>query len=173
MATIQNVVSTCKISENYINLHDIPEKMKNAHYNPTKFNAAIIKIYEPKATILLFSSGRFVCTGTKNICDNKTACENICRLLGSTCFSEYKIHNVVGSGCVGHCIDLIGLANTHKHIVQYESEIFPGAKIKYPNSKATALIFTSGKIIVTGLKNEAEVHAFYNKILNLLHNNTC
>ena len=67
MATIQNVVSTCKISQNYINLHDIPEKIKNSHYNPTKFNEAIIKLHEPKATILLFSSGRFVCTGTKNI----------------------------------------------------------------------------------------------------------
>ena len=51
--------------------HDIPlEKMaatlSNTEYNPEQFPGLVYKLMEAKATFLLFSNGKIVCTGTKS-----------------------------------------------------------------------------------------------------------
>ena len=51
--------------------HDIPlEKMaatlSNTEYNPEQFPGLVYKLDEAKATFLLFSNGKVVCTGTKS-----------------------------------------------------------------------------------------------------------
>jgi transcription initiation factor TFIID TATA-box-binding protein len=168
MASIQNIVSTCKISEKPLNLQKIAEKCPNTTYEPRHFNAAIIKLKTPKTTGLLFSSGRLVCTGSKNMDDNKMACENICHFIANTQVNDLVVQNIVGSGDAGKKINIIALANMYKTLVHYEPELFCGAHIRFPDSRAAALAFTSGKIVVTGLKSEAALHAFYSKIIDML-----
>ena len=167
MVTIQNVVSTCKISVTNLNLHEIAQNIPNSYYKPNKFNAVVIKYIDPKATIMLFNSGRLVCTGAKTLSDNKMACEKTAVLLNTHNISEYTIQNIVGSGNMGKCIDLIGLTKMHRKIVQYEIELFPGANLHFPDSKATAILFTTGKFIITGIKHESDLYAFHNRILEL------
>ena len=167
MVSIQNVVSTCKIFEKIINLQETAKNIPNSYYTPNKFNAVVIKYTDPKATTMLFNSGRLVCTGAKHMADNKLACEKTAFLLGTHYMSEYTIQNIVGSGCMGKCIDLIGLAKTHREIVQYEVELFPGANVHFPDIKATGLLFTTGKFIITGVKHESALYTFHNKLLEL------
>jgi transcription initiation factor TFIID TATA-box-binding protein len=65
------------------------------------------------------------------------------------------IQNVVASASLGHDIPLekvtITLPNT-----EYNPEQFPGLVLRLAKGK-TALIFSSGKIVCTGAKSEAEV----------------
>ena len=51
--------------------HDVPlEKMaatlSNTEYNPEQFPGLVYKLNAAKATFLLFSNGKIVCTGTKS-----------------------------------------------------------------------------------------------------------
>ena len=41
---------------------------------------------------------------------------------------------------------------------EYEPETFPGLVYKVPNSHITFLLFSTGKIVCTGAKNEREIH---------------
>ena len=122
MAKLQNIVSTVTVFETETSLEAIANKYENVVYNPRKFNAAIIKMQNPKATGLLFSTGSLVCTGTKNLTDNSTACENIRQLLENAGIKNTKlrkmtVHNIVGSGSVDKHIDLIKLTQKHSRLV--------------------------------------------------------
>ena len=86
MVSIQNVVSTCKISEKIINLHETAKNIPNSYYTPNKFDAVEIKYTEPKATTMLFNSGRLVCTGTKHMDDNKHDLRKNCIPIGYTLY---------------------------------------------------------------------------------------
>jgi len=110
-------------------------------YDPKHFNEIIIKIHDPKATYLLFASGRLVCTGTRDISANKQAIEKIRLLLkscGVNCIlhqpTEYIIRNIVGSGSTA--------SKKHRKLVQYETELFPGAIVKFPDSIHDTYCFT-------------------------------
>jgi transcription initiation factor TFIID TATA-box-binding protein len=53
---VQNVVATAYIGEK-VDLVFIANNVENVIYNPYKFTAAIIRLNEPKITVLIFNSG--------------------------------------------------------------------------------------------------------------------
>jgi transcription initiation factor TFIID TATA-box-binding protein len=62
--------------------HDIPlEKMaatlSNTEYNPEQFPGLVIRIKEPKTSVLIFSSGKVVCTGARNLDEVERSIEKI------------------------------------------------------------------------------------------------
>ena len=62
---IQNMVSTCTLKCE-LDLHRVASLAKNTQYNSKRFAAAIMKLRNPKATALVFKSGKLVITGTKS-----------------------------------------------------------------------------------------------------------
>ena len=70
-------------------------------------------------------------------------------------FCNFCISNLVYSGFVGKRLQLHRLYSQFQNCV-YEPTIFPGMKIPIPlnDKKVIALIFHTGKIIITGAKNE-------------------
>jgi transcription initiation factor TFIID TATA-box-binding protein len=63
--TIQNIVASGSIGMD-LNLNDLAMKLKNTEYEPEQFPGLVYKLPEQKATFLLFSNGKIVCTGTKS-----------------------------------------------------------------------------------------------------------
>ena len=63
--TIQNIVASGSIGMD-LNLNDLAMKLKNTEYEPEQFPGLVYKLSELKATFLLFSNGKIVCTGTKS-----------------------------------------------------------------------------------------------------------
>ncbi|MBT6520394.1 TATA-box-binding protein [Candidatus Woesearchaeota archaeon] len=71
-ATIQNMVASGAIGMD-LNLNTLAMKLQNTEYEPEQFPGLVYKLtVEPKgmksfkATFLLFSNGKIVCTGTKS-----------------------------------------------------------------------------------------------------------
>lgn len=62
---LQNVVATVNLGTK-LDLQKIALKTRNAEFNPQRFSAVIMRIREPKATALIFSSGKMVVTGAKS-----------------------------------------------------------------------------------------------------------
>lgn len=62
---VQNIVASGSI-DIVINLNELALKLENTEYEPEQFPGLVYKLDEPNATFLLFSNGKFVCTGTKN-----------------------------------------------------------------------------------------------------------
>ncbi len=61
---IQNIVASGSIGMN-LNLNVLALKLDNTEYEPEQFPGLVYKLMEAKATFLLFSNGKIVCTGTK------------------------------------------------------------------------------------------------------------
>lgn len=62
---IQNVVASGSIGMD-LNLNVLAMKLSNTEYEPEQFPGLVYKLMEAKATFLLFSNGKVVCTGTKS-----------------------------------------------------------------------------------------------------------
>jgi transcription initiation factor TFIID TATA-box-binding protein len=63
--TVQNVVASGTIGMD-LNLNKLAMKLDNTEYEPEQFPGLVYKLHEAKATFLLFSNGKIVCTGTKS-----------------------------------------------------------------------------------------------------------
>lgn len=159
--TVVNIVVSTSLE------HDIPlEKMaatlSNTEYNPEQFPGLVIRIKDPKTSALIFSSGKVVCTGARNLGDVRKSITKIIESLKKininiTIEPEINIQNIVASGKVGMDLNLNVLAMKLKN-TEYEPEQFPGLVYKLKEAKATFLLFSNGKVVCTGTKTEEEVH---------------
>jgi len=62
---IQNLVAAGAIGID-LNLNMLAMSLPNTEYEPEQFPGLVYKLMEAKATFLLFSNGKVVCTGTKS-----------------------------------------------------------------------------------------------------------
>jgi transcription initiation factor TFIID TATA-box-binding protein len=64
---IQNIVASGTVGMD-LNLNVLAMKLRNTEYEPEQFPGLVYKLIDPKvkATFLLFSNGKVVCTGTKS-----------------------------------------------------------------------------------------------------------
>ena len=62
---IQNMVASGDIGMR-LNLNKLAMKLNNTEYEPEQFPGLVYKLSKAKATFLLFSNGKIVCTGTKS-----------------------------------------------------------------------------------------------------------
>ncbi len=63
--TVQNIVASGSVGMD-LNLNTLAMKLDNTEYEPEQFPGLVYKLKEAKATFLLFSNGKIVCTGTKS-----------------------------------------------------------------------------------------------------------
>ncbi len=62
---VQNIVATANL-HTYIDLEAAADILDNVLYEPEQFPALIYRMAEPKVVILVFASGKLVCTGAKS-----------------------------------------------------------------------------------------------------------
>ncbi len=62
---VQNIVASGNIGMD-LNLNTLAMKLINTEYEPEQFPGLVFKLRKAKATFLLFSNGKIVCTGTKS-----------------------------------------------------------------------------------------------------------
>ena len=179
LPTIENLVSTANIGCQ-LNLREIALQAKNAEYNPKRFSAVIMKIKEPRTTALIFSTGKIVSLGAKNEIESKKSCRKFAKIIKSlgyqVVFKEFKIQNIVGSADVRFKISIMKLYmhfvkninNQRKSFVAYEPEQFPGLIYRMVEPKLVIIIFSSGKLVLTGGKEIDEINQGFNKIYPLL-----
>jgi len=63
--TIQNIVAAGSVGMD-LNLNTLAMKLENTEYEPEQFPGLVYKLPNARATFLLFSNGKIVCTGTKS-----------------------------------------------------------------------------------------------------------
>ena len=160
---INNIVATASISDE-LNLELINELIPNSEYKIKRFPGLIYRQKMPKTALLIFSSGKVVCTGAKTIKDAKIAILNVIDLL-----SKFQIHlnkkpnisvqNIVATSSLHAELNLstiaisLGLEN-----VEYEPEQFPGLVYRVFDPKVVFLIFKSGGIVCTGAKTVEDIN---------------
>ena len=165
---IVNVVATVimEITEK-IDLTIISRKYEDTEYNPERFPGLIMKIKEPKATFLIFSTGKMVVTGLKRADDAspgvKKVVKNIKKAGINISNPEITIQNIVASGDLHTFIDL-NMAAIIMENVMYEPEVFPGVIYRMGDPKTVFLLFSTGKVVCVGAKNKEIVRDAFIKL---------
>ena len=62
---VQNIVASGSIGMD-LNLNKLAVQLENTEYEPEQFPGLVYKLAGTRATFLLFSNGKIVCTGTKS-----------------------------------------------------------------------------------------------------------
>jgi transcription initiation factor TFIID TATA-box-binding protein len=73
---IQNIVASASLGGK-IHLEEAARKLPKSMYEPEQFPGLIHRMADPKTVILLFSSGKLVCTGAKKERDVYRAVNNL------------------------------------------------------------------------------------------------
>jgi transcription initiation factor TFIID TATA-box-binding protein len=157
---IVNIVASASL-ESDIPLIKLAEALPNTEYNPEQFPGLVMRIKEPKTSALIFSSGKIVCTGAKSMPLVREAVKKIIQNVEKikvkvTKNPQIKVQNMVASGAIGMDLNLNSLAMDLEN-TEYEPEQFPGLVYKLPETRATFLLFSNGKIVCTGTRSESKL----------------
>jgi len=173
---IKNMVATGALHQN-IDLNSIIRVFPGVEYRPEQFPGLVFRMQKPiKATTLIFSSGKMVCTGSKSERQARRAVMKLVDELNRGRIvilrkPEIEIQNIVASAGLGGYIDLEKVTYSLKRTM-YEPEQFPGLIYRMDDPKVVILIFTSGKLVCTGAKKETEVHRAISKLQETLEEKT-
>ncbi|MCW4031375.1 MAG: TATA-box-binding protein [Candidatus Bathyarchaeota archaeon] len=158
---IENVVASSTLDQR-IDLNAVVRGNPGVEYDPEKFPGLIYKLKRPRTSILIFSTGKMVCTGAKSSKEANKAIKKVVRKLKKSGIiipgkPRTEIVNIVASGNLSGLIDLERSAYSLGRTM-YEPEQFPGLIYRVDNPKVVFLIFASGKIVCTGARKEEDVY---------------
>ncbi|MGA1822668.1 MAG: TATA-box-binding protein [Thermoplasmatota archaeon] len=159
---VENMVASSS-AEAVLDLPKISMRLEDAEYIPEKFPGLIYKLKDPKTALLLFTSGKIVCTGAKNVEMVHKAVNTVLTEIGKlgievTKDPEIIIQNIVATSDLKRDLNLNSLAITlGLEKVEYEPEQFPGLVYRVGEPKVVLLLFGSGKIVCTGAKEIEEI----------------
>ena len=170
---IENVVASATAGGE-LDLQKLATSLKNAEYDPERFPGLIYRVKEPKTALLLFSSGKMVCTGAKSVEEAKEVVRRVVKKIKELGMDvsdepEIEIQNIVATSELNVPLNLNNIAITlGLERVEYEPEQFPGLVYRVEKPKVVALLFGSGKIVCTGARNEEEIREALDQIVKEL-----
>jgi transcription initiation factor TFIID TATA-box-binding protein len=155
---IENVVATVSVDlEEKMDLNVIARKYTDVEYNPERFPGLVMRILTPKATILVFSTGKMVVTGLRDASEAEKVVNEVIKRISKCKIKignpQIIIQNIVASGDLKCSIDL-NLAAVVMEYSMYEPEVFPGLIYRMQDPKTVFLIFSTGRIVCTGGKTK-------------------
>ncbi len=169
---VENVVATvtAKIEEK-MDLNVIAQKFTDVEYNPERFPGLVMRVPDPKATLLIFSTGKMVVTGFRDASEAEIVVNTAIKRI-QTCKINISdpviiIQNIVASGDLKCAVDL-NMAAVVMEYAMYEPEVFPGLIYRMQDPKTVFLIFSTGRIVCTGAKTKEivaiAVEKLYHKV---------
>ena len=169
---IQNVVATVITTiKEKIDLKIIARAYPDIEYNPERFPGLVMRVIKPKATGLIFSTGKMVITGMKRPTEAPSVVSQIITRINKCKISMKEpiitIQNFVVSGDIKCGIDL-NKATVVMDNVMYEPEVFPGLIYRMKEPKSVLLLFSTGKIVCTGVKDEETVKLVFDKLYRVV-----
>ena len=152
---VENVVASSDIGQE-LDLETLSADLGGTDYDPDNYPRLIYRMHDPKAAALIFRSGKIICTGANSVDDVRTALKHVfdeLRELGLDVVASpaIEIQNIVSSGDLDHTLNLRAIAiGLGLESVEYEPEQFPGLVYRVDDPDVVALLFGSGKLVITG-----------------------
>jgi transcription initiation factor TFIID TATA-box-binding protein len=168
---IENIVASASLDVR-IPLEKMVEYLEGAEYEPEQFPGLVYRVKDPKTAILVFSSGKVVCTGARSIADVRKAVAKVAKVIKKIKIGEPKnysvqIENIVASAQLPARLNLDKIAFESENS-EYEPAQFPGLVYRLKEPKATFLLFGSGKVICTGIRKIEDVESATNFLFKKL-----
>jgi transcription initiation factor TFIID TATA-box-binding protein len=143
----------------------------SASWNPTRFATATVRMTNPKCCILIFCTGKVVCTGAKSEMATMRAFAKFIRIVRKTYMNatllNLKIELMSANCSVGYPLNLLEMHREYR-LNSSLDDLFPALRLykKVPSSdahgtkteiKITLLVFVNGNIVVSGAKSRNQL----------------
>ena len=172
--TIVNLVASASL-KGYLDLYNLAMSLPNIEYEPEQFPGAILKLKEPKVSMLLFKNGKVICSGASTEKDIVAGIRKASKMIHELQPEikvrrniDYEIVNLVATANLRRTLDLFSTALNLDN-VEYEPEQFPGAILRLDDPKLTLLLFKNGKVICSGASDEKQIAQAIKKASKLVH----
>lgn len=159
--TIENIVAVSNIDQE-LDVARVGADLPNGTYNAEQFPGVICRLSTTSATMLIYRSGAIISTGANNMQDVEDGYRELftqLRDLGVAVTKEpsISVENLVSSADLETSLNLNALAiGLGLEDIEYEPEQFPGLVYRLEELSVVILLFSSGKLIITGAKTETE-----------------
>lgn len=162
---IVNIVSSGDLRQS-VPFQRLPELSPGRYkYDPEMYHGAYILLTAGKATV--YRSGKYIIYGQKALEEVETSFKELIAILSPlidlALVSPPRVQNIVGMEDLQMEIPLTRLVVAlQMERVEYEPEQFPG--VIYRGETGTALIFSSGKVVLTGFRDVDSMAAFASEL---------
>ncbi|AGB02757.1 TATA-box binding protein (TBP), component of TFIID and TFIIIB [Methanoregula formicica SMSP] len=160
---IQNIVAAGPVADS-IDLTHLLNAVPECRFDKKRFPGAVYYMQDPKAVALIFGSGKVVITGIARQEDLVPATKNLLAVLKTAniaCHDEPRVsvRNIVCTCSFGRECNLVRMVASlmDSDWVEYEPESFPGLVCRLTDPKVVFLLFSSGKAVITGGTNLADI----------------
>ncbi len=164
---IENVVVSADLKTK-LPLEKIAMELEGAEYEPESFPGLVYRIKEPKASLLIFTTGKIICAGTRSKDIAMEAIKKVIEDLKKIGIEikgepELKVENLVASANLKSRFDLNKIVYELEDC-EYEPEQFPGLVHRMEEPRVVFLIFNSGRLVCTGARSLDEVKRAVQKL---------
>ncbi|MHA2281484.1 MAG: TATA-box-binding protein [Promethearchaeota archaeon] len=163
--SIQNFVvkSRLPIEEDLV-LKVLANNLDNSQYDSNRFPGLFLRFSNPKCVIIIFRNGKLIITGLKSSTNIELVIEKLILNL-----SKIETIKILNEEIKTEVVNIVVTANMFIEInldaaavkltnAIYEPEVFPGLIYKsFTPTKSVFLIFSTGKIVLTGIREEAVI----------------
>jgi transcription initiation factor TFIID TATA-box-binding protein len=168
---IQNVVSTS-------DLHQHVDARKFNQYQWGRYDIELyggrcgyIKDEEMQGRVAVFLSGKMISTGVKEVSFSIKQLQRALELLVSNKLAKWvelecKIQNIVATLDLQRILDVKKVTSSLPNYI-YEPDNFPGIIYKH-HGRISCLIFSSGKVVIAGVKSEDQLKNIANELSKML-----
>ena len=112
---IQNIVLSVTYEDTEFNLEKLDRSLDGTVYDPESFPGVVYKSANPRASFLIFASGKMNCVGASSMSDAKQAIWELTRKIRAAHIKvntepKVKVQNIVASVNFGRKFDLEHIA---------------------------------------------------------------
>ena len=170
--SLQNFVVKSRLpTKEDLDLSLLVNKLDNAQYDSNRFPGLFLRLKNPKCVFIIFRNGKLILTGLKSSDNIELVLETL--LLKLEKIEEIKLSK---DQIKSEIVNIVVTANLFREInldaaaiklvnAIYEPEVFPGLIYRsYSPVKCVFLIFSTGKIVLTGVRDEVVIE---NLLINL------
>jgi len=158
-----------------LDLSFLKNKLNNSQYDSNRFPGLFLRFANPKCVVIIFRNGKLILTGLKSS-------DNIELVLKKLILKFDKIETIkiLKEQLETEIVNIVVTANLYRKInldaaivmlsnAIYEPEVFPGLIYKSDLPvKSVFLIFSTGKIVLTGIRDEKVIESVLIKLGRLL-----
>jgi transcription initiation factor TFIID TATA-box-binding protein len=170
--SLQNFVVKSRLpTKEDLDLSLLVNKLDNTQYDSNRFPGLFLRLKNPKCVFIIFRNGKLILTGLKSSDNIELVLETL--LLKLEKIEEIKLSK---DQIKSEIVNIVVTANLFREInldaaaikllnAIYEPEVFPGLIYRsYSPVKCVFLIFSTGKIVLTGVRDELVIE---NLLINL------
>ncbi|SFR53515.1 TATA-box-binding protein [Halogeometricum limi] len=143
-----------------IDLNRLATDVKEVEFDPDKYPGAYVRLEGVEPLITVYRTGKYIITGSKSDEEAYSCRKQFLKLLtdegvlGEPEDEWFSMQNYVCTGELDQVQNLNALAiGLGLEYTEYEPEQFPGLVFRPDDTPVVILIFSSGKVVVTGAKD--------------------